>query len=414
MRIRDGNLLEPRPAQLGQEHARYHYGGHADRTEHIQGSWPLPVGGVLAVTTSASLAFAGSVLDIELDDAANIGEALEFLSSHFRWSVSEPAADAFARLRVHPEAAGLEIFADAVGEWEDMYVRKSASEFFTIPGRRLRVKAAEFIECTKTGTRFRFDPVSATVDVAVGPSGQLDFAELVRDLVLKDQENRGVLVLHATAAYRDDSVVIITGSKGAGKSTVLLELVENFDYQVVSGDKTLVLPAAHGRPQIIGWPDYPHLGYGTIAKYPGLLDIAGLGADHVPASGHDFSPYGKYAVDPTGFRKRFPSAANGVVAHPTPILHPNIGPGDSTRLTPIEGSRADRAAELAANIESPFSGKHAAWQTFSQDRTAAHALTHERVLLALAEEPAWLLTGPGDLDESNFPPVPHSITPQSS
>ncbi len=361
------------------------------------------------MTTTAFLTFSDSVLAVELNEGANLDDALAFLSSHFRWSSDVPESEPFARLRVYPLEAASDIFADAVGEWEDIFVRKSASDFFTIPGRRLRIGAVEYIECTRTGTRFRFDPISRTVDVAVGQTGQLDFVELVRDLVLKDQENRGILVLHATAAYRDDSVVIVTGTKGAGKSTVLLELVEHFGYQVVSGDKTLILPSDDGQPQIVGWPDYPHLGYGTIAKYSGLLEIAGLGSDHVPADGHEFSPYGKYAVDPTRFRERFPSAANGLVTTPTLILHPNIGPGELTRLAPVEGSAADRAAELAANIESSFSGKYAAWQTFSSNRTAQHAAVHERLLLALAEEPAWQLTGPGDLDSSNFPPVRDAI-----
>ncbi|SCK38902.1 hypothetical protein [Streptomyces sp. WMMB 322] len=164
------------------------------------------------------------------------------------------------------------------------------------------------------------------------------------------------MVLHATAAYRDGSAVLVTGGKGAGKSTVLLELVERFGYRVMSGDKTVVHELPDGSVLAAGWPDYPHLGYGTVAKYPGLREIAGIPEDYRPAQDHAFSPVGKFAVDPVRFRDRFPSAQLGVQAPVSAIIHPSIGPGDHTVLEPVGGSMAERAAALDANLESAFDG----------------------------------------------------------
>lgn len=270
----------------------------------------------MTVTTGTvvqSLAFAGTRLDLELEPGADISGALDFLGTHL---VAEPPGDGTHRspvlATVRIAAAESDRHAPPAGTpWEDVYVRKSASEFFTIPARRAEAHGCEYLECTRTGTRFAFDRTARTIDAVIGPDGTMDLVELIRDLVLKDQENSGAAVLHATAAYRDGSAVLITGAKGAGKSTLLLELVEKFGYQIMSGDKTVLHEQADGSVLATGWPDYPHLGYGTIAKYPGLREIAGIADGYAPDAGHAFSPVGKFAVDPARFRERFPSAPRG-------------------------------------------------------------------------------------------------------
>ncbi|MFE0461434.1 hypothetical protein ACFW1A_19515 [Kitasatospora sp. NPDC058965] len=338
------------------------------------------------MTRRLTLAFQDTHLNLTVHQDCTVDDALEFLATHFTVTAGHRDG-ALALLRVLPELAG-----PAAGA-EELYVRKSASPFFTVPARRSTEHGRELLECTRTGTRFAFDPAAGEVRVAVGADGQLDLVELVRDLVLKAEENTGAAVLHATAAYRDGSVVLVTGAKGAGKSTVLLELVEKFGYQVMSGDKTLLRTGPQGL-YATGWPDYPHLGYGTVAKYPGLREIAGLAADYRPRPDHAFSPLGKFAVDPVGFRQRFASAPPGVRAPVAAVVHPAIGPGERTVLAPA----APDAGELLANLESAFEGAHAHWHHFLPDRRAGHRAAVEAVIGELAKAPAFTLTGPGDLD----------------
>jgi ABC-type lipoprotein export system ATPase subunit len=54
-------------------------------------------------------------------------------------------------------------------------------------------------------------------------------------LVLRQKENNGVVILHATCAFKNNQASIIIGSKGAGKSTTLLEFVQKSDYKFMSG-----------------------------------------------------------------------------------------------------------------------------------------------------------------------------------
>ncbi|WOX10312.1 hypothetical protein [Streptomyces sp. N50] len=357
--------------------------------------------------TAARLDFHGTPLDLEIEDGADIEDALAFLATHLtaRGTRSDDSGRVpVATLRIH--AAAPDGIAPGAGTpQEDIFLRKSASEFFTVPARRAVVDGREYLECTKTGTRFVFDRAARVVDVALGAGGHMDLVELVRDLVLKHQENTGAAVLHATAAYRDGEVVLVTGAKGAGKSTLLLELVEHFGYQVLSGDKTVLHELPDGSVVAAGWPDYPHLGYGTVAKYPGLKEIAGIGDDYVPAEGHAFSPVGKFAVDPLPFRDRFPSAPVGVRVPVAAILHPAIGPGGDTVVEPLAGGRQEHADALRANVESAFDGANAGWHHYLDDGRAAHAEQIARITAVLAEVPAWTVTGPGDLTAANVPPV---------
>ncbi|WP_031484463.1 hypothetical protein [Streptomyces bicolor] len=361
----------------------------------------------LPTATALRLDFHGTQLDLEVEHGADIDDALAFLATHLTAEEAKPddtGREPVATLRIR--ATDPADLAPAAGTpQEDIYLRKSASAFFTVPARRAVHDGREYLECTKTGTRFVFDRAARVIDVALGAGGHMDLVELVRDLVLKHQENTGAAVLHATAAYRDGQVVLVTGAKGAGKSTLLLELVEHFGYQVLSGDKTVLHELPDGSVVAAGWPDYPHLGYGTVAKYPGLREIAGIGDDYVPTEGHAFSPIGKFAVDPLPFRDRFPSGPVGVRVPVAAILHPAIGPGDRTVVEPLAGSRQEHADVLRANVESAFDGANAGWHHYLDDGRAAHTAQLARITAALAGVPAWTVTGPGDLTAENVPSV---------
>jgi hypothetical protein len=357
-------------------------------------------GGDSPDTAVLRLEFHRTCLELEvLSGDAVVAEALEFLGTHFAVrprdgdEVAAEGAEPVALLRISLAGAPSDDAPPAPGpDAEEIYVRRSASDFFTVPARRERIDGLELVECTRTGTRMAFDRAAAVVRVEVAERGAMDLVELIRDLVLKAEENAGAAVLHATAAVRDGRAVLVAGSKGAGKSTVLLELVERFGYRIMSGDKAVAGVGETGL-YVAGWPDYPHLGYGTIAKYPGLKEIAGIAADYRPAPEQAFSPLGKFAVDPVPFRRRFPSAPRGLRAPVAAIVYPSIGPGDATVLSPA----GNDVPTVRAALESAFDGGDAFWHGFLEDRRADASATLERTLAALAEVPAFSLTGPGDL-----------------
>jgi hypothetical protein len=333
------------------------------------------------------LQFHDVVIELDFESAQDIQPTLDFLGTHFVVT-TRPTTKPFVNLR----------FTSATvppinARWDDVHVRKSASDFFTIPARYTLHEGRELVICVKNGTQFTFDRSDRSVSVCVGSGAQLELIELIRDLVLKEIENRGAVVLHATAAYRAGTIVAISGAKGAGKSTILLELVEKFGYQILSGDKTILREQPDGSVHAFGWPDYPHLGYSTVVKYPGLPNITGITTDYQPDPNHAFSPYGKFAVDPAKFRSRFALAPMGVHGMLSVIICPEIGPGNQTEFKNIVLD----VEELTVNLESAFTSSHAQWHHFIEDDRSLHIEQRARILAAVAEIPALSLTGPGDL-----------------
>jgi len=134
--------------------------------------------------------------------------------------------------------------------------------------------------------------------------------EFFRYLVLFIEESKGTLILHGSAVKdkKTDSCFIILGHKGAGKTSTMLDLVINGGYDYFSGDKVLV-SIKNEQLIIRGWPDYPHIGLGTLKNYPGwcseiLIDINLL----VNSKGNEY----KILIDPSLFKRGINFSAKNV------------------------------------------------------------------------------------------------------
>ncbi len=104
--------------------------------------------------------------------------------------------------------------------------------------------------------------------------------ELVRYFGLLVEQAKGTAILHSSAVLdeRTGGVVAIAGIKGAGKTTTMLELVLGQGHRYFSGDK-LLLDVVDGRLRARGWPDYPHIGLGSLRQHPALIERLGREAE---------------------------------------------------------------------------------------------------------------------------------------
>jgi hypothetical protein len=82
---------------------------------------------------------------------------------------------------------------------------------------------------------------------------------------------RGLLVLHASAAAINDAAIILTGESGAGKSTTLTALMRD-GCSMLSDDVTAVRLADSGAPEAVP-------GVGRVRLTPDAADGLGVGAD---------------------------------------------------------------------------------------------------------------------------------------
>lgn len=112
--------------------------------------------------------------------------------------------------------------------------------------------------------------VSRTVTVYVSDRSNIQFIELIRDLITRFSESRGAVILHASAISQKRGLLVNAGEKGAGKTTIMLDMLRRLpNWRYFAGDKVF---CSIRDGQIIGtsWRDWPYVGVGTLRNHPDL------------------------------------------------------------------------------------------------------------------------------------------------
>lgn len=337
-----------------------------------------------------SVKFLHSKINFFLDKGVNLDFVFSFFKSHFEvrenYGFKEPLVDIYVTK---------DTFDNNEVDYEDgkdVWIRKSASEFFTSPAKSLTVGNIVYIKATKSNTVFVLNNESKDINVYLSDKGfELEIIELIRDIVLKHEENKEVMVLHATCAYKDGKATIISGTKGAGKSTILLELVNKLGYQFMSGDKTFLV-WEDGEVFASGWPDYPHLGVGTLSKYPKLVDALNL-SDRVTTQKGLWYSNEKVAIDPIQFNKIMPMVSVGVLCPVDKILYPYLADDGDCQVIEYENHIAD----LKKNIESSYEPGKSHWNNFIIKSNQA-GNQNKVIIDKLNNIPAFKISGNGYLN----------------
>jgi len=166
---------------------------------------------------------------------------------------------------------------------------------------------------------------------------------LTREIFAYLAVKRGAIILHASGVVVDGQAIAIVGPKGAGKSTILLKLIDRLNLSFLSGDKLFLFPNDH-QLHVRGWPDYPHLGLGTIRQFPQL--IRRLESRNYNLEGRDDK---KIVIDPDLLRDAFGySYARGTYPLLKLIL-PSIS--SNTEIVRISEYQQVPIDEVVANVE---------------------------------------------------------------
>ncbi|OAB33782.1 hypothetical protein [Paenibacillus glacialis] len=89
---------------------------------------------------------------------------------------------------------------------------------------------------------------------------------IIRDMFLRGWEQKGGLLLHASAVCKYESAIIFVGPKGSGKTNAQLECV-NKDWSFLSFDRIMLQVDCGGEIQCLGWPTYFNLDFPTIDRF---------------------------------------------------------------------------------------------------------------------------------------------------
>lgn len=302
------------------------------------------------------LLFAGTRIRFELD--ARAPGAFAPVRSFFRHSLERPGASrpTFV-VRVEPYAGHEHAAARARGE--RVTIRRSSAAPFNFEawrveraGRVLYANEHTVLEapraCGCDGDEFR---------LAISEGSSVQAIDFVRDLIVRHEEMRGTVILHAAAVVRDGEVVAIAGSKGAGKTTTLLALLGAGAGRYFAGDK-LFCRRDGDRLLCLPFRDWPYVGIGSL-RHAGWLQ-ARLGARAADLERRD--PREKVLLDPDEFE----SWVGGFAIEELPLaglLLPAVEPGRPLELAPLDGAQARHAA-LRAIVDRSADTTFFGWQDY--------------------------------------------------
>jgi hypothetical protein len=125
-----------------------------------------------------------------------------------------------------------------------------------------------------THTAYVAGQASCVLTIYVSNASHFHLLETLRYTALAVEQNKGTIILHASAVLAEAGAVLVLGEKGRGKTSTLLKLVLEHGLQYFSGDKVLA-DINEGRLRLRAWPDYPHIGLGVLRLFPSFAKACG-------------------------------------------------------------------------------------------------------------------------------------------
>jgi hypothetical protein len=297
-------------------------------------------------------------LHIEPSAVAPLSQVLSF----FRPIISarpatEPAWSIHCRKYDESTAAWLDVAASPV------VIRRSSAVPFNLDARHFVREGRHYYVNEHTGLvvpiRHNGPREALRLDVSAGSTCQV--IELFRDLLIRHEEDRGTVVLHASAVANGSerpAVVLIAGHKGSGKTSLLLHLLARLPVRCFSGDKVFATIEADAI-RLDPWRDWPHIGAGTARQFP---ELARLIREQTGHDVWDLPSEQKSLVDPVAFEQRVASPFQSTPGRPVLILLPRYYPGPTVLSLVDEPTEKVRC--LRAMVERSRDATYAGWQSF--------------------------------------------------
>ncbi|WP_414147289.1 ATP-binding protein [Erwinia sp. BNK-24-b] len=278
-------------------------------------------------------------------------------------------------------------------EWKractaDHTIRRSTAEEFNIVlrcGELSDGRQVAWHERDQTGYVWRHG--SQQMAMYVGQGSFIHLIEFFRYYLLALEAAKGSLVLHATGVENSatGSIVAICGVKGAGKTSTMLNLTTSGAFHYFSGDKLLV-DICDGELRVRSWPDYPHVGAGTLRQHPEFCRKIGLTLNRPPLAGADnrdkflFAPELFYGA--LGKSTRRAATLEAVVLPDVLASELSINRLNDGEKSSLEDSRL---------YEDPFKFLTATWHGLALAQPDAALLTAHQAVRERFRQLNWLL-----------------------
>lgn len=338
------------------------------------------------------LNFLGTTLRFDLaDDAVAAFEPVRRFLRHLISDV--PAREPTFRIGIgsyRPEAdVPIEIWGT-----EQSVIRRSTAPEFTFDahvverdGRRLYINRTTLLNTPRDALRDNIFELGVT---AGSVYQVLDF---LRDLVIRHEESRGTVVLHASGVHDGDTAVVIAGPKGAGKTTTLLSALSRQGWSYFTGDK-LFCQLVAGGVEVHPWRDYPYVGVGTILADARLTSFV---RESVDLDVERRAPAEKLLIDPDAYEAWLGSEFSPMPRRLSAVLLPEVRPGEPLRVQRLTDPN-ERWAQLNKIIDRQADTTFFTWQSYLVPDYSAFFATLTRLHTHLEDIPMVRLRGTLDVD----------------
>lgn len=195
--------------------------------------------------------------------------------------------------------------------------------------------------------------------LAIRTGAQVQVIDFLRDLIIRHEENLGAISIHAAGVLTGHGGWAIAGSKGAGKTTTLLSLIHSPELRYWSGDKLFLEEGASGF-SARAWPDWPHIGAGTIRHIPWLQRHVARELDIDP---NELASDRKLLIDPDVFARWIDLRFSMNPVSLTGLLCPQFVPGKPLELSVIDDPER-KWAIVNQIIERSADTSFFGWQTY--------------------------------------------------
>jgi hypothetical protein len=191
--------------------------------------------------------------------------------------VPGPAPQGVLELQLCASALPEQLQAVTAGESRTIKVDTSLYAHLASDGQRWELPQGHLVRIALTGSCAHVQPTEKRIAL-YQPSFDklsLDATRLLKGLMTVFVESSGGIQLHSSAVTAGGTGVLLLGDMWQGKTTLLLELLREFEVQQVSCDTVCVVPDAQGHGGIAahGWPSPFSVSHGTLADHPALYEF---------------------------------------------------------------------------------------------------------------------------------------------
>lgn len=297
---------------------------------------------------------------VEFDVDADAGGAFAPIRRFFRHLLSDTAATKPTyHVRVHSYDPDADVAPEVLSIQPSVIRRSNAKEFnfdahvVDRGERRVYANRATMLDTPR-------DVLTDNVfDLRITLGSTVQVLDFVRDLVIRTEESRGSVVLHASGIRNAEGAVAIAGPKGAGKTTTLLSALNNPRWTYFTGDK-LFCEFVDGQVLAHPWRDYPFIGVGTITADEKLTELV---REHVDPTVTTRPASDKLLIDPDVFESWLGVEFSATARRLAAVFLPEVRPGEPLRAWPITSDN-ERWSHLNKIIDRQADTTFFGWQTY--------------------------------------------------